>query len=110
MNKKMLAVILIAAAVALVGCKALLTQTAPANSIPVSVGAATTNDINAVAWVKTVAAANSSLNPTPTEQPLNALFSALIPLISAAAGFYTRHSLISPTTASTGNVPPPAKI
>ena len=92
---KIILIALVAAATTLIGCKALLGTKASPNSPAVILGAATTNDALAVADLKLVRDGNAQFNATPTEQPLNTLFNALIPLVSAMAGFYTRHAMPS---------------
>jgi hypothetical protein len=79
-----------------VACANLLTTPSGANSLPVQLGVASTNDVQLVAALKLLTAANAAANPTPSEAPLNALLIALTTLASAGAGWYARH-----TTANT---------
>lgn len=73
------------------GCGILLGTKAPATSLPVQLAAATTNDVNLVAWEKVIQAANAQMNPTSTEAPVNAVLGGIIALTSALAGWYARH-------------------
>jgi hypothetical protein len=84
-----------AALTTLVGCK-VLTTTAPASSIPVVSGVATTNDLEAVAVIKEAQALNATYDPTPYAAPINAALGGLAALITAASGFYLRHKMSTP--------------
>jgi len=73
------------------GCAALLQKKAPATSLPVLNGAATTNDLASVAWLQLAQDINKAVNPTSTSMPIDTGLGALIGLISAASGFLARH-------------------
>ena len=73
------------------GCAALLQKKAPATSLPVLNGAATTNDLASVAWLQLAQDINKAVNPTSTSLPIDTGLGALIGLISAASGFVARH-------------------
>ena len=53
------------------GCGTLLGTKAPATSLPVRLNAASTNDVQLVAWEKFFQAANTQLNPTPSEPSIS---------------------------------------
>lgn len=73
------------------GCAAMLGNKASPSSPPVITGAATTNDPVAVAYVKLAREVNSAVNVTPTAPLVNDLLIGLTAVLSAAAGYYTRH-------------------
>jgi hypothetical protein len=73
-------------------CRSMLLNTPSATSLPVQTQAATTNTPNAVAWLELAKQANSAYNVTPYEAPVNTLLSGLIVLLSAASGWYARHT------------------
>lgn len=68
-----------------------MTQHAAPDSVAVTTGAATTNDVEAVAYAKLVRAINANANPTPTREPLDAVLGAGVAVASALAGWYARH-------------------
>lgn len=68
------------------GCKSMLGTTASANSVPVNTGAATTNDVNAVAYLELARQLNATLNATPSSPLVNDGLTALIALVSGLAG------------------------
>ena len=70
--------------------------TARPNSFPVLTGAATTNDSQAVAWLKEVKQVNGYA-PTPVQAPVNYTLDALIGLGTFAAGWITRHKTVKKT-------------
>lgn len=80
------------------GCHALLTSTPAPSALVVTMGGATTNDANLVAYLKAATLANASLNPTPTQAPVNTILISLTALVAAAAGWYTKH--VSATAAA----------
>lgn len=84
-----------------VGCELALHRTAKENSLPVITGAATTNDVNAVAYLELLKKTNTSLNPTPTAQPINMALDGLIALAAAGAGWYARHRTATVQAAAT---------
>ena len=86
------------------GCGTLLGTKAAATSLPVQLSAATTNDVQLVAWEKFFQAANSQLNPTPSEAPINAVLGGIIALTSALAGWYGRHKSSATDVATTANL------
>jgi len=85
--------VIIGAAVAftLTGCGSLLTKQASPTSLPVQSGLATTNDLQSVAIIREVQAANAAFNPTPSEPIVNAALGALATLISLGSGWWLRH-------------------
>ena len=93
-------VTILSVAGAAIGCKSFLTTPAPASSIPVLSGAATTNDPATVAYLKLAGQINAFANPTPTEPLIATALTALTALASAAAGFAARHYTITPTVPS----------
>ena len=94
-----------------VGCTALLTKTAPSDSLPVTIGAATTNDVNAIAYEKMALALNAQYNTTSSEPLIAGLGGVLLTLTSAFAGWYARHHTaqqqIAATLAATTTTKPP---
>lgn len=85
------------------GCGTLLTQPASPASLPVLTGAATTNDVNLIAYELLLKQANTSLNPTSTNAPVNTALDGLIALSGLVAGWYARHKGIG----TTSTAPPP---
>jgi hypothetical protein len=89
-----------------IGCSALLTKKAPSDSLPVTIGAATTNDVTAVAYEKLALALNAQYNTSSTEPLVAGLGGVLVTLTSAFAGWYARHHTanqqIAATLATTG--------
>lgn len=84
-----------------IGCTALLTKTAPSDSLPVTIGAATTNDVNAVAYEKLALALNAQYNTSSTEPLVAGLGGVLVTLTSAFAGWYARHHTAKEQIAAT---------
>ena len=84
-----------------IGCTALLTKTAPSDSLPVTIGAATTNDVNAVAYEKLALALNAQYNTSSTEPLVAGLGGVLVTLTSAFAGWYARHHTATQQIAAT---------
>lgn len=82
------------------GCGTLLSTKAPATSLPVQIGAASTNEPQLVAWEELLLQANAQLNPTPSEAPINAVLGGIIALTSALAGWYARHKENATDTAN----------
>lgn len=82
------------------GCAPLLTSTPTPSSMVVTMGGASTNDPNLVAYLKAATTLNSSLNPTSTAGPINALLVGLTGVAAAAAGWYTRHVAATKTAAA----------
>ena len=74
-------------------CTSLLTKNAPSTSVPVLMGAATTNDNELVAYELAVKTANQQFNATQTEPLVDAGMAALITLTSAFVGWYARHQI-----------------
>ena len=68
-----------------------LGTSAAADSPPVQLGAATTNDANLTAWILAARTANANLNVTPTNQLVNTLLTALATAAAAASGYYIRN-------------------
>ena len=87
----------------LTSCGTLLTQPASPASLPVMTGAATTNDVNLLAYELLLKQANTSLNPTFTSAPINTALDGLIALTGLVVGWYARHKGIGATSTS----PPP---
>ena len=110
MRNTIILITLLASSLTLISCKALLQSTATPASLPVLTGAATTNDLNIVAYLKEAQQVNSLANLTPTQAPINSLLSALIPLASAAAGFFTSHMTKAKITTVSTTTPPATKI
>jgi hypothetical protein len=79
--------------------RAWTTPAAP-TSMPVLSGAATTNDSEAIAWMRMAKATNSLANPTPTEPLINLALASFISLSSAAAGYWARHAKTTDKTSS----------
>lgn len=88
-------------ALLVVGCEAMLVRKSGVNSLAVQTGAATTNDVNAVAVLKLLEKTNTSLNPTPSAAPINAALEGLIALAAAGAGWYARHRTATVQAAAT---------
>jgi hypothetical protein len=88
-------------AVLAIGCTALLTKTAPSDSLPVTIGAATTNDCPAVAYEKLALALNAQYNTSSTEPLVAGLGGVLVTLTSAFAGWYARHHTANQQIAAT---------
>lgn len=84
-----------------IGCSALLTKTTPSDSLPVTIGAATTNDCAAVAYEKLALALNAQYNITSTEPLVAGLGGVLVTLTSAFAGWYARHYTANQQIAAT---------
>jgi len=83
-----------------VGCSTLLSPASPA-SLPVVTGAATTNDTELVAYLKTAQAANEAFNVTSTSAPINLMLAGAVSLASAWAGWYARHKTATIQQAAT---------
>ena len=83
------------------GCGSMLGTNAAPTSLPVQLQTASTNDPNAVAWLRLIKAANENLNPTPTKEPVDALMGGAIALVASLAGWYSRHKSSAVDTAST---------
>jgi hypothetical protein len=83
------------------GCGTLLGTKAGTTSVPVELGAATTNDVNLVAWEKVAQVLNATANPTSTNAPINTLLGAAIGLTTAFAGWYARHTTAKTEIAAT---------
>jgi hypothetical protein len=83
--------ILVFLAMIAIGCSALLTKTTPSDSLPVQIGAATTNDCPAVAYEKLALALNAQYNTGATEPLFASAGAVLLTLTSAFAGWYARH-------------------
>ena len=94
-----------------IGCSALLTKTTPSDSLPVTIGAATTNDCPAVAYEKLALALNAQYNTSSTEPLVAGLGGVLVTLTSAFAGWYARHHTANQQIAATlaATAPPQAK-
>lgn len=86
-----LGIALVFAAVIGAGCGSLIGTGAAADSLPVQLQVATTNDVQLVAWEKALQSLNSIANPTPAKESVDTLLGALIGLTTAAAGWYARH-------------------
>lgn len=84
-----------------VGCTSLLTETAPSDSLPVTIGAADTNDCQAVAYEKLALDLNAKYNTTSTEPLFAGLGAVLVTLTSAFAGWYARHHTATQEIAAT---------
>ena len=93
------------------GCGTLLGTKASTTSVPVELGAATTNDVNLVAWEKVAQVLNATANPTSTNAPINTLIGAAIGLTTSFAGWYARHTTAKQEAAATlaATAPPQAK-
>lgn len=94
-----------------IGCSSLLTKQATPISLPVTMGAATTNDPVAVAWEKAALQLNAQYNATSSEPLLAGLGGVLVTLTSAFAGWYARHHTATvdakaTLTATEAKVPP----
>ena len=98
--------LVVLAAVLCAGCDSLLVQHPSAASLPVQLGAASTNDVNLVSWLELARTANAAVNPSPLAQPVDQLLNALTVLASAFAGWYARHR--SAAAAAAASVPPKA--
>ena len=107
MKKLMFLIGLVALGALAMGCSSLLGHNASADSVPVTLGAATTNDANAVAWLKTAAAANAVANPTPTQEPIAAVMGGLIALVSSIATSYQHRQQTAQVAAIAANKPTP---
>jgi len=83
-----------------VGCSTLLSPASSA-SLPVVTGAATTNDTELVAYLKTAQAANEAFNVTSTAAPINLMLAGAVSLASAWAGWYARHKTATIQQAAT---------
>jgi hypothetical protein len=83
-----------------VGCSTLLSPASPA-SLPVTLGSATTNDTELVAYLKTAQAANAAFNVTSTNAPINLMLAGAVSLASAWAGWYARHKTATIQQAAT---------
>ena len=55
-------------------------------------GAATTNDPTAVAYIELARQLNKQLNPTPTEPLIDTTLGGVALLVSAGIGFWARHA------------------
>ena len=84
-----------------IGCTALLTKTAPSDSLPVTIGAATTNDPVAIAYEKMALSLNAQYNTSSTEPLVAGLGGVLVTLTSAFAGWYARHHTANQQIAAT---------
>jgi hypothetical protein len=93
--------ILIAAAVFGAGCGTMLAKTATSGTLPVLSGAATTNDVNAIAYEKYALALNAQYNTSSSEPMIAAIGGAILALTSAASGWYSRHVVAKASTAAT---------
>jgi hypothetical protein len=88
-------------AIIAVGCTALLTKPTPSDSLPVTIGAATTHDCPAVAYEKLALALNAQYNTSSTEPLFAGLGGVLVTLTSAFAGWYARHHTANQQIAAT---------
>jgi hypothetical protein len=84
-----------------VGCTALLTKPTASDAFPVTIGAATTNDVIAVAYEKMALQLNAQYNATSTEPLIAGLGGVLLTLTSAFAGWYARHHTATQQIAAT---------
>ena len=84
-----------------IGCSALLTKTAPSDSLPVTIGAATTNDPVAIAYEKMALSLNAQYNTSSTEPLVAGLGGVLVTLTSAFCGWYARHHTANQQIAAT---------
>lgn len=91
-------------AVTFTGCTSLVSP-ASQSSLPVQMGAATTNDANAVAYVQLARQLNQQLNPTQTEPLVDALLGGVGLIVAAGVGFWVRHQTGASIAAQTN--PPP---
>ena len=95
--KTLILISLLAAAVVLwaTGCGTLLGTHAGQSSLPVELGASTTNTPNAVAYLQLAKVINASANPTPTEAPINTALDGLIALAAMASGYWVHRNGVS---------------
>lgn len=82
--------------VTITGCSALLASRNTPDSIPARVFDIPTNELASVAWVESVRQINQAVNPTATAMPVDTALGAIIGLLSAAGGWYARHSASKP--------------
>lgn len=90
------------------GCRQMLLEKAAVTSPPVSAGAATTNDPNAVAWLNFARTINARGNPTPTQPLVDAILYGITSLVSVAAGWYARNHTAKGEVSVALRVPPDA--
>jgi len=94
----------------LTSCSSLLTKQATPNSIAVSSGLATTNDLAVVAQIRELQMLNKSLNPTQTSPLIDVALGGIAMMLSAFGGWYARHHTALAQIASANSNPnPPEK-
>ena len=100
-NKILCGCFLVAALLAVTSCASLLgTKPKPTDPV-VTTGLATTNDVNAVAYINAARQLNAALNPTPTEPLINGILLGLGTIAAAAGGWYARNHTAKTTDAAT---------
>ena len=75
-----------------ISCDAMLERKASANSYPIKLDVATTNDLQTIAWLQLASRLNQIGNPTPTQEPISVAIGAAIGIISAFSGWWARHN------------------
>jgi hypothetical protein len=75
----------------IIGCAAPFVEKATTTSVPVQLGAATTNDTQVNAWLSVARVLNDKVNPTPTREPVDLVLVSLMTLATAASGWIARH-------------------
>ena len=100
--KKILMLACFAVAIVLMAtaCGTLFTQKPAPSSLIVTSGLATTNDMNAVAYINAARQLNTTLDPTPYAPLVNAGLLALAAVASAFGGWYARNHTATIATAS----------
>jgi hypothetical protein len=99
-NAPLLILILTIMLSSVIGCSMLATPASP-QSLPVTLGTATTNDSELTAYLKTAQAANAAFNVTSTSEPINLMLAGAVSLASAWAGWYARHKTATIQQAAT---------
>lgn len=80
------------------GCTSLFQKKAPEQSLPVLSGAASTNDTQAVAWLRYALELNHNAPATAAQPIIDATLGAGIAIASGISGWMARHKAATPTT------------
>lgn len=90
-NKILITVMLFLAVAITLGCKALLVDKPDPTSMMVTSGLLSTNEVNALEWIRLVAQINKTVNVTPTTPIVNSLLAGIAAIAAAAAGYAAKH-------------------